>query len=312
VPNRATRRYLLRWLAWKVQNPGEVPGTILLVTGSKGAGKNALFEPVVRIFGAHGGVFDDSEQIAGRFTLHLMILAFVVLDEALFTGDPKQADRIKSRVTATGMSYEGKGMTPIPGVNRCAYVSLSNHVHVWQATVDERRAVVIEAGGALIGNRTFWNAYYKWLAGDGPAALLHMLKSVDVRGFDPRVIPRGAALRRQIAHTSLRDPVVSWWQTVLSEGAVSARNGVQMFLESGVPTEVDKAHLRESFESSGARRPGDWDAAMRKLRAWAGAAGIVERRGRAGNGRVRVLILPPLDDMRAAFTAATGVETDSP
>lgn len=310
APNRATRRYILRWLAWKVQNPGAVPGTILLVTGSKGAGKNALFEPIVRIFGAHGAVFDDSEQIAGRFTLHLMTLAFVVLDEALFTGDPKQADRIKSRVTATSMSYEGKGLTPIPGVNRGAYVSLTNHTHVWQADTYERRAVISEAGNSLIGNRPFWNAYYRWLATGGPSALLHMLQCVNLSGFDPRDIPKGAALRRQIAHTTLRDPAASWWHTVLSEGAVTARSGAQTYLESAAATEVDKTHLRESFEGSGARRPGDWDAAMRKLRAWAGASGISERRGRAGNGRVRMLVLPPLDDMRAAFTAATGVEVD--
>jgi hypothetical protein len=58
------------------------------------------------------------------------------------------ADRIKSRATATTMSCEGKDMTPIPGVYRIVYISLSSHAHVWQSTTDERRAVVVGAGAS--------------------------------------------------------------------------------------------------------------------------------------------------------------------
>jgi hypothetical protein len=310
APDRATRRYVLRWLAWKVQNPGGVPGTILLVTGGKGSGKNSLFEPGVRIFGAHGRVFDDAEQIAGRFTGHVQAVAFAVLDEALFTGDPRQADRVKSRVTATSMTFEYKGRDPIQGVNRCAYVSLTNHAHVWQATIDERRAVVVESGNTLVADRAFWSRYHAWLNGHGPAALLHLLQCIDLSKFDPRVIPKGEALRRQIEHTALRDPAAAWWHTALSEGVVIARNGARVRLESDSSTDIDKSHLRESFETTGARRAGDWVTAMRKLHTWAGAGGIVERRERTGASRARVLVLPPLDDLRAAFATATGVKFD--
>ena len=88
-----------------------------------------------------------------------MSLSFAVLDEAVFIGDPKQADRVKSRVTAKTMHYEQKGMDPVQGVNRCAYVMLTNHEYVWQATNDERRAVVIESGESLRGNLEFWKQY---------------------------------------------------------------------------------------------------------------------------------------------------------
>lgn len=313
APDPATRAYVLNWLAMKVQNPGSVPGTILLVTGVKGCGKNSLCEPIVRIFGAHGRVFDDAEQIAGRFTGHLQTVAFAILDEALFAGNREQGDRIKSRVTATSMTYESKGLTPIQGVNRCAYVSLTNHTHVWQATIDERRAVVVEAGNSLVGDRAFWTSYHAWLNGPGPAALLNYLQDLDVSKFDPRAIPQGEALRRQIERTALREPATAWWHTVLSEGVIVARNGLRMVLAIDEPTAIDKSHLREAFEAAGPvglRRPGDWDQAMRKLRTWVGVSGIGERRAREGADRVRLLVLPPLGTLRAAFAQATGVRFD--
>ena len=78
VPDDADRRYVLRWLAWKVQNPGGVPDTLLIFKGAKGTGKNSLFDPLILLFGRHAMLADDPELIAGRFTWHLMSLAFAV------------------------------------------------------------------------------------------------------------------------------------------------------------------------------------------------------------------------------------------
>jgi hypothetical protein len=298
----------VHWLAYKVQYPGEVIGTILIVKGDKGSGKNSLFEAIVRIFGAHGRVFDDAEQIAGRFTGHLQTVAFALLDEALFTGNPQQGDRIKSRITATSMTYEGKGRDPVQGVNRCAYVSISNHSHVWQATLDERRAVIVEASGELINDRKFWTAYNAWLGGLGLAALLHHLQKLDVSGFDPRIIPKGDAMRQQVERTALRDSATAWWHTVLSEGAVTTRQGLRTELADAIPTEVRKDHLRESFEASRPRaNPGDWSSAMRKFRVWVG--GLKEIKSGTTN-RVPKIVLPSLLELKKTFEVATGVHVD--
>lgn len=308
IADVAVRAYVLRWLAWKVQNPGKVPGTILVATGGKGAGKNSLFEPIVRMFGPHGVVFDDAEQVAGRFTGHLMTVAFAVLDEALFVGDPKANDRIKARVTATTMTFEAKGRDPVQGVNRAAYVSLSNHEQVWQATIDERRAVPVEVSPALIGQRDFWSRFWHWLEADGPACLLAYLQRLDLRGFDVRVIPRSDSLRRQVELTALRDPVVAWWHAVLTEGALPNLDhrtvGTRM-LNEGEPTTLAMQSLRTSFEATSRRRPGDFPAAMRQLRKW---HRISDYRPKAANGdRTACAVFAPLAELRSQFEAATGV-----
>lgn len=315
VPESATHRYVLAWLAWKVQNPGGVPDTVLVVTGGKGTGKNSLLTPLLTAFGTHAMLVDDPELIAGRFTHHLMDKALGVLDEAVFVGDPRQSDRIKSRVTARHMLYEQKGFDPAPGINRCAYVMLTNHAHAWQATTDERRAVVVETGDSLRGDHAFWNEYHAWANGPGPAALLHYLQGVDVSSFNPRAIPRNDALQRQIEMTALRDPLVSWWHGVLDVGEV-------VWLESGMTrrielrddaeTEVPREAMRQCYEQSPvgrAARVARWPAVARRVRAWTGG-GDAQRRDGIDRVRVRYDVLPPLSVLRERFTEATGARFD--
>ncbi len=307
VPDVRVRRYALNLFAWKVQNPGSVPGAILIFTGGKGTGKNSLMEALVRMFGVHGQVFDDPEQVAGRFTLHLRTLLFIVLDEALFAGDPRQADRIKARTTATSMTYEGKGLDPVNGVNMGMYVLLTNHLHVWQATIDERRAVVVETGNDLQGRHDFWARYYKWLDAGGAGALLGYLQRVNLGDFNPRIIPKSAALTRQIALTSLRSPAAAWWFSCLSEGAVSGHGSQRVVLNTDEVTLIDKSELRMSFTASRSGRGADaeWPAAMRMLKGWTN--GLHETRARSGDKRVQMVELPALTELRATFTTATGV-----
>lgn len=313
VPDPATRRYVLMWLAWKVQNPGGVPDTVLVFTGGKGTGKNSLFTPLLTAFGRHAMLADDPELIAGRFTHHLMNLAFGVLDEAVFPGDPRLADRMKSRITARHMLYEQKGFDPVPGINRCAYVMLTNHTHAWQATTDERRAVVVETGDGLRSDHEFWTEYHAWANGPGPAALLHYLQGVDVSGFNPRAIPRNDALQRQIEMTALRDPLVSWWHGVLDSGAVAwVEGGVSRRIELSdeAETEVPRDAMRLCYEQSPAARgwhTSRWPAVSRRVRTW--TAGSDTQRREAG-GRVRFDILPPLPALRVAFSKATGTRFD--
>ena len=312
VPDAGEQRYVLRWLAWKVQNPGGVPDTILIFKGAKGTGKNSLFDPLILAFGRHAMLADDPELIAGRFTWHLMSLAFAVLDEAVFIQDPRQADRIKSRVTAKVMTYEQKGMDPVQGVNRCGFVMLTNHDHVWQATTDERRAVVIEVSETLRGNLPFWERYHAWAAAEGPAALLHYLQGVDLTGFNPRQIPKGEALRLQVEQTALRSPAVAWWNQCLVEGVIRWRDGIDRVshLSMDAETEIERSALRLSFEQSAAARGHNvpaWPAVSKRVKEWAGPGGLRKTRLRIGTDREWREILPPLAQLRETFTEATQV-----
>jgi len=315
IPDPALSAWIVNWLAWRVQNLDKVPGTVLIFRGNKGTGKNSLFEPVIAFFGDHAMVADDPELIIGRFNWHLMTQSFVVLDEAVFAGDRRQADKLKSRITATQMVFEQKGMTPVTGINRCAYVMLTNHEHVWQATLDERRAVVVNVADKLRGNFDFWTPYYEWCKTTGPASLLHHLLSLDVTTFNPRQIPAGTAIEDQIALTALRDPATAWWHQCLSEGYIrwcEENLSKVVELDSDTDTGVDRSALRLSYEQSAGvlgKHAVAWDVVAKRLRVWCKPHEIEESRTKAMNGqRVRQYVLPPLTDMQEAFTEQTGLK----
>lgn len=314
IPNKNLATWIVYWIAWRVQNLDQVPGTVLIFQGLKGAGKNSLFEPVISFFGNHAMVADDPELIIGRFNWHLMMLSFVVLDEAVFAGDLRHADKLKSRVTATHMSFEAKGMTPVKGVNRCAYVMLTNHPHVWQATLDERRAVVVNVADTLRGDFDFWNQYYAWCKLTGPANLLHYLLSLDVTSFNPRQIPQGTGIEEQIALTALRDPVIAWWHQCLSENCIRWFDGMTKVveLESDNPTVIERVALRLSYEQSAGVRSKHtvaWDVVAKRLRQWCQPYVIEDSRKKAPGGkRPREYVLPSLNEMQVAFTEQTGLK----
>jgi len=314
IPDATDREYVVKWLAWKVQNPGGVPDSVLILTGKKGTGKNSLFEPVLTLFGKHGMLVDNPELIAGRFTGHMMDKCLAVMDEAIFTKDPRQQDCIKSRTTAKVMMFEAKGLPPVSGINRCAYVMLTNHEHVWQATADERRAVPIEVCAGLKGNFSFWKRYHDWCNGDGPAALLHYLQHIDLTGFNPRLIPKGEALRKQIEMTALRDPAVSWWHQCLTEGAIRWRDaGFDRAIELATEeaSVIDVHVMRESYEQGGGGRGingTSWAQVAKRLHAWCGPGGLQKARPRGdAGGRLSRYTLPPLDALREHFTKVTNV-----
>lgn len=315
IPNPALAAWIMNWLAWRVQNLDKVPGTVLIFQGKKGTGKNSLFEPVITFFGSHSMVADDPELIIGRFNWHLMTQSFVVLDEAVFAGDHRQADKLKSRITATQMIFEAKGMTPISGTNRCAYVMLTNHDHVWQATLDERRAVIVNVSDALRGDFDFWKSYYVWCKTTGPASLLQQLMSLDVTTFNPRLIPSGTGIEDQVALTVLRDPVTAWWHQCLSEGCIRWSEGVLtkvVELESHRATSVERSALRLSYEQSAGVRgklPVAWAVVAKRLRSWCQPHGMTESRKATPSGqRFREDALPSLTELQQAFTEQTGLK----
>jgi hypothetical protein len=213
------------------------------------------------------------------------------------------------------MTFEAKGMTPITGTNRCAYVMLTNHEHVWQATLDERRVVVIDVSDALRGDTTFWKSYYTWLHSDGASYLLHYLLSLDVTDFDPRRIPDGTALEDQIALTALRDPATAWWHDCLTEGSIRwTEGGLTKFVELNFdePTPVERSCLRLSYEQSAGNRSRHslaWDVVAKRIRHWCQPHQITETRKTTFNRqRVREDILPPLNDLQSSFTEQTGLK----
>ncbi len=65
--DRKAYRYIMRWAAWSVQNPGEPAEVALVFRGGRGTGKGTFCRWLKNLFGQHGLQIFSSRLISGRF-----------------------------------------------------------------------------------------------------------------------------------------------------------------------------------------------------------------------------------------------------
>ena len=58
--------YILRWIAWTLQNPGRPAEAVLVFQGGEGAGKGRA-RVLLKIFGLHGLTISDPKLLVGDF-----------------------------------------------------------------------------------------------------------------------------------------------------------------------------------------------------------------------------------------------------
>ena len=89
--NKEHAAYLLRYLAYKFQNPTTQSEVIIVLRGKQGTGKGTLATLMCELFGAHGLQISDRRHLVGNFNAHLLQTCFLFADEAFWAGD-KQAE----------------------------------------------------------------------------------------------------------------------------------------------------------------------------------------------------------------------------
>ena len=80
--NAEFAEYIVRWIAWSIQNPGAQAEVALVLIGEKGVGKGTLVRCLQRIFGAHAFQVTSREEVIGKFNGHLENCVLFVADEA--------------------------------------------------------------------------------------------------------------------------------------------------------------------------------------------------------------------------------------
>ena len=113
-------KYLMRWLAWAVQNPDKYPGTIIVLKSRKqGTGKSTLGAVMILIFSQHGTLIDDNDRLLGRFNDWIEPISFILAEEILWAGDHKTADKLKSRVTANTIQIDAREVPSVTSQTGC-------------------------------------------------------------------------------------------------------------------------------------------------------------------------------------------------
>ena len=183
--------------------------------------------------------------------------AFIVfLDEALFVGDRKASDSLKSLVTENVVQINEKYQPARQIKSYHRFFAATNAEHFKNTERDDRRDFVLKISEARKGDHTYWTALNTEIENGGVAAMMHDLLAMDLSGFNVRAKPTTAALIEQKIHSL--GLIERWWCNVLMTGDVGV---------SEEPAWADfiatKAIIENAIELSGGRihrNPSDVEA----------------------------------------------------
>lgn len=189
VGDEELRRWIIQWFAYPLQHPGEKLNSYLHVWGKPGTGKNALLAPVLAIYGKNGAVC-SRDTLASNFNAVMANKQFINFDE-LYGGSGQDATRITNKikpiVTGEKLEIEPKGVDKYFIRNCTNIVTTSNYLDALKLDDGDRRAAVIGwHDESRQGDQEYWEGYFAWVKGEGPAALYDYLLGVDLNGFDAK------------------------------------------------------------------------------------------------------------------------------
>jgi Family of unknown function (DUF5906) len=284
---KRSEEYILKWTAWKVQNPGETPEVAIAFKGKKGVGKGVWMYGLLKVFGPHGLQIYNREHLTGKHNKHLQNRLLLCADEAVWAGGDKEAERVlKGMVTEKTLTIEPKGIDAFPWRNRLGIVMSTYDKWVVPASWDERRYAVFEVNPTYMQQREYFQPLFAEIDGDGAAAMLYDLLRVDLRGWHPRYdIPQTEALIDQKVQSL--DDLEQWWLAKLSTGETPTPSPKN-------PRWVLSKHLYREAVGHNARTKYVTDTEFGRF---LGEMGCEHK----SNGKAWGWIFPPLEEARRAW-----------
>jgi hypothetical protein len=156
--NKEFADYVIRWIAWAIQNPAAQAEVALVLIGLKGAGKGTLVRVLQRIFGAHAFQVTSREEVIGKFNGHLQDCVLFVADEAYWGGDKRCVGRLQGMITEPTLPIERKGFDLILVPNYLHVLMLAEPGWVIPAGKHERRYAAFAVSDARMRDREYFNA----------------------------------------------------------------------------------------------------------------------------------------------------------
>ncbi len=141
--DQAMVEWVIKWLAYPIQNPGAKMHTALVLHGGQGTGKNLFFETVMAIYGRYGRIVDQA-AVEDKFNDWMSAKLFLIADEVVARSELFHVkNKLKSYITGEWVRINPKGMAARDERNRANFVFLSNEVRPVALEEDDRRHCVL-------------------------------------------------------------------------------------------------------------------------------------------------------------------------
>ena len=210
--------YLLHYIAHALQKPEEKPGVIIILLGGQGIGKGTLGKVFKRIWSATYIHVHNIKSVTGDFNAALERTFIVFMDEALFAGDRRAADALKSLVTEEFIHVNEKFQPARQIRSYHRFIAATNADHFKKTERDDRRDFTLRVSESHKRDHTFWNDLNQKIDSGGVEAMVHDLLEMDLSDFNVRKKPNTKEFLQQKLHSL--GPIGQWWHDCLMRGAI--------------------------------------------------------------------------------------------
>lgn len=182
--------YLIRYIAHMLQRPHEKPGIMIVFLSGQGTGKGTFYKLLGRIWSRTTLQVSDIGEVIGQFNAALERNYVVCMDEALFAGDKKSLDKLKSLVTEPTCRIEQKHQPSRSIDSYHRIFASSNHNHFAHVDKDDRRFLFIRLSSVHKQDQIYFDAVNDALDNDDViASIMFDLVNLDLTGFNIRKRP---------------------------------------------------------------------------------------------------------------------------
>lgn len=195
--------WILRWLAYPLQNPGAKMQTALLMFGEKqGTGKSLFFQDVIApIYGDYATVASQ-HQLDSSFTAWRSRKLFVLFEEVLSRDDKYSHNgTLKYMITGKSMSINQKNLPEREERNHMNSAFLSNEPQPIPLELEDRRFMVIEARNKQ--PEEFYAPVVRSINNGGVEAFYQFLLDFPLDGFNEHTKPMMTLAKERVIEFGL-------------------------------------------------------------------------------------------------------------
>jgi putative DNA primase/helicase len=187
--SEASYNFLIKWMAFPLQNPGAKMQSAIIMHGPQGTGKSMVFKTLAKIYGYKGNPYFnysivlDQKALQSNFNPDWDSKLFVLAEEVVSNSDKWQLkNELKELITGETIRIEGKFANAVHQKNQMNMAFLSNEGQPIPLDVGDRRHLVIYTPPPL-SKETYQEVSDEIHAG-GIEAFYDYLLNVDLTGFN--------------------------------------------------------------------------------------------------------------------------------
>ena len=199
--------WMLRWMAYPLQNPGAKMGSAIIMHGPQGTGKSTVFQTLAKIYGDYATVLNQ-RGLEDRFNSDWVDSKLFLLAEEVVTRAEMWhiKNELKELVTGEWIRVNPKNVAAYRQRNHVNIVYLSNEGQPLPIDNDDRRHLVVYTPPALA--EAVYDAVNIELERGGVEAFYHYLMSLDLEDFHPKKRPPMTESKQKLIDLSLPSEAV--------------------------------------------------------------------------------------------------------